>query len=103
MLKEVHFVFVGVGRAAEPEMLRRRFDGEIPCLAACWISGGRVVKDVIRRLYTVGTAVRNVIFDLGSLVNGAARRRQTWSGLNGYRNSMEEPANIGVKIALTTP
>ena len=32
-------VFVGVGRAAEPEMLRRRLEGEIAERAADWSEG----------------------------------------------------------------
>lgn len=35
--------------------------------------------------------------------NGAASRFQTCSGLKGNMNSIEEPATIGARIALTTP
>jgi len=40
----VHADFVGVGSAAEPEMLSRRCLGEIACFDALWISDGNVGK-----------------------------------------------------------
>lgn len=95
-----------MGRAAEPEILRRRWSGEMAFWAAVWVSCGREGKLDIRRVYIVGTAVRKVIFGLGGVEldgNEAARRRHTCSGLKGYMNSMEEPAIAGVMIPLTTP
>lgn len=64
-------------------------------------------------MYIVGTAVRNVIFSLfGSVgmllallggMKGAPSLFQTAVGLNGNRNSIDEPANNGARMALTTP
>lgn len=54
----------------------------------------------------MGTAVRKVILLRVDEVwgrNGAARRVQTASVLKGNMNSMEEPARIGVTMALTVP
>ena len=41
---------MGVGRAAEPEMLRRRLEGWIEVLAACWVREERVGKVERRRV-----------------------------------------------------
>ena len=41
---------MGVGRAAEPEMLRRRCGGEIACFEAVRMVGGRSAWEARRRL-----------------------------------------------------
>lgn len=41
---------VGVGRAALPEILRRRFEGEMASFAADWCSGERSLWVLKRRL-----------------------------------------------------
>ena len=56
----------------------------------------------------MGTTVKNVILSLAEDGlplgrKGAARRDQTASALKGKRNSMEDPARSGVRIALTVP
>lgn len=53
----------------------------------------------------VGTAVRKVILSCPGLldVNGAASLRHTAAGLNGNMNSMDDPAMMGVRMALTVP
>ena len=50
LLRSVHFFLVGVGRAAEPEMLRRRFEGDMPSLAAACFSGERSLNAASKRL-----------------------------------------------------
>lgn len=96
---------MGVGRAAEPEMLSRRLAGEMPFLAAAWSEGERSLKVERRRLYTVGTTVKNV---MGSVVfreetNGAANRDQTAVALKGNKNSIVEPEKRGARIAFMVP
>ena len=107
---------VGVGRAADPEMFKRRCSGEIAVLAAFCVSGDRSENVESRRLYTVGTTVKNVIgsgFVVGNKLvsgwelawgrNGAANRDHTAVALKGKRNSIEEPEKRGVRIALMVP
>ena len=50
LLRLAHAVLVGVGRAAEPEMLRRRFLGDMASLAAEAISGERFGCEERRRV-----------------------------------------------------
>jgi hypothetical protein len=125
LLREAQADLTGVGRAAEPEMLRRRLCGEMASREAARTSAGRDLWVLRRRLYIVGTAVKKVIFSLvvwwgdevlplplvalgeeedeGGGRKGAAKRCQTASALKGNMNSMEEPAMRGVRMALTTP
>lgn len=57
----------------------------------------------------MGTTVRKVMGSFGVLLGwaggrkGAAKRSQTAVTLKGNRNSIVEPANRGVKSALTMP
>ena len=108
--RSVQACLVGVGRAAEPEMLRRRCLRWIACLVAVWSSGERVGCDCSSLDQTVGTAVKKVIGGLEIVGpwpfvcrKGAAKRCQTWVGLKGYMNSMLEPASKGARSALTVP
>ncbi len=104
-LSSVHAFFIGVGSADEPDMFNRRFLGANACLVAPCIGGDNFSWEPRKRLYIVGTAVKNVI---GSLLfpsgrKGAANRSQTASILNGNINSIVDPAKRGVKRALTVP
>lgn len=104
---------MGVGSAAEPEMLTRILSGETACRVASCISGSRERWVAKSRLYTVGTTVKNVTLGGGldgvvllvPLVGrkGVAKRRHTASALKGNMNSTAEPARRGAMMPLTTP
>lgn len=96
---------MGVGRAADPEILSRRFEGDMPTFAAACFSGERSLKVASRRLYTVGTTVKKVIFSMvfGSGRKGAAKRSHTAVLLKGNKNSMVDPESRGAMMALIVP
>jgi len=80
--------------------------GVIAVFAAVCTSFGREENVLRRRLYTVGTTVKNVIFEVVGDADGrkgAANRFQTWVGLKGKRNSIIEPARRGAIMAFMVP
>ena len=97
---------VGVGSAAEPEMFSLKLTGDMAFWAAACVSGSRLENVERRRLYTVGTTVKNVIGSVsgfGEGRKGAANRCHTAVALKGKRNSIEEPENRGARMAFTVP